>query len=173
MVMSAHDHERASMAMYVPAARSRSLSLSLPPSLPPSLSLPLSLSLPVSLSHVWANLPPRLLCGPSTRPCRNKGVSVSPSGVSFSPSGVSLAGSFSPGYLTSLYRVQHQALLHLAWAPRLHRRRRRDRSSWQRRWSPVQPPVQALPPAARAARPPRPHLRVRPHLRLWRFRSNL
>ena len=63
-------------------------------SLSPSPSLPLSLSL--SLSHVWANLPPRLLCGPSTRPCRNKGVSVSPSGVSFSPSGVSFGQGILP-----------------------------------------------------------------------------
>ena len=55
-------------------------------------------------------------------------VSVSPSGVSFPPSGVS----FSTGYLTLRYRVQHQALLHLAWAPRLHRHWRRDSSSWQR-----------------------------------------
>ena len=44
-----------------------------------------SMAMKKQISQPW--------CGPSTRPCRNKGVSVSPSGVSFSPSGVSFSPS--------------------------------------------------------------------------------
>ena len=76
----------------------------------------------------------------------------------------SLPPSLSPQNLPPpLMWAQHQALQQLVWAPRLHRQRRLDRSSWQRRpctrhWSSVQAPVQASPPAAQAVQAPRLHL---------------
>ena len=96
----------------------------------------------------------------STSPCGNKGVSVSLGGVSFRQVGSLFRQDILPRDSGS-YCAQHRALLHLAWAPRLHCRSRWDRSSLKRRWASMQAPVQASPPAARAARPPRLYLQLR------------